>query len=168
MILILRNPVERAYSNWNMRYNDKRIIKHGLMFNSNYNNVLKKLDFDYLADFYLCNSDNHQMIFQKPLDIFHKSRYFEQVKSLMKYFEKEQLKIIIYERMIKNLENTIFEIFRFLNVDELQPSKITPHNVAVYNNRINERTKSRLKEFFDEHNKKLFQLIGVDIPEWNN
>jgi hypothetical protein len=87
LILSLRNPIERAYSQY------KYLVQED----------------NYQQDF-------KQAIKEYP-DILKRGLYFEQIERYLNFFERNQLTIIIFEEMITKEEEKLNEIADFLNLD---------------------------------------------------
>lgn len=87
LVLVLRNPVERAYSQYK----------------------------------YLVQEDNYQEDFGRAIkeypDILERGLYFEQIDRYLNFFEKKQLKILIFEEMINKKDKKLNEISSFLNLN---------------------------------------------------
>jgi len=92
LILTLRNPIDRAYSNFCSHRYYRRI--HRLTFEE----ALKALPFYEAHGHYL--------------------RYLE---VYLKYFDSDQLKIILFDDIVASPETVVEEVFRFLNVDPDKP-----------------------------------------------
>jgi hypothetical protein len=148
LIAITRDPVERAYSNWHMRFTDKRLIIDGIRFNKNNGNILKQLDFNYLIDFYLDNRDNEDLIFQKPLDVIHRSAYTPQLHSIFQHFNSGQVLILSFEDMIGNLQNTLNTLTTFLGVEPSPINTRKIHRSGKYTKVGWDKHKEKLRQFF--------------------
>ena len=44
--------------------------------------------------------------------------YFEQISKYLQFFDKDQIKVVIFEELKSDLQKNISEYYRFLNVDE--------------------------------------------------
>jgi hypothetical protein len=166
LILLLRNPVERAYSNWNMRYAEQRLIIDGLQFNASGFPPLKSLDFDALVDYYLTHHEHSEIIFQKPLDIIHRGRYVDQLENLLRYYAKNQILIMITERFAQNEAEGYETLCRFLNILPFTTTEYPRDSVSTYAYPIPARARAKLQDFYRPYNERLFQLLGFTIPEW--
>jgi hypothetical protein len=165
LILLLRDPVERAFSNWTMRYNDNRLIQQGLVFNRKYGNTLGSLDFDKLLDFYLDNRAVPQ-VFEKPLDVFHRGLYIRQIESLLLFYHREQLLILITERFFKDEQKGYDEVCRFLSIPPFKKRRFERQRVGDYKKEMPRKSWERLREFYLPYNRELFELLGESIQEW--
>jgi len=110
IIIILRDPVERAFSNYVQRVGGGKTYS----FSEAIQEALESKD-----DYY------------KKV-IIDGGRYFEQVERYLNIFGSENVKIIIFEEFIKNPRKIIREILEFLDVDEEPPESLNLlHNVPT-------------------------------------
>jgi len=135
IIMILRNPIERAYSHYLMNLGD---------------GLTSERDFvkEVLADFnksYKGWGISHLYI---ELGL-----YYEQVKRYLELFPRQNVKIILYEDFKNYPEKMLKEIFEFLNVDKnYLPSLGQRYNVSAVPkypkfNQIVKKVYIRLKNF---------------------
>ena len=101
LILILRNPVDRAISAY--RFAVKRNLERDSFMNSIKNESIR------------LQSDNIQILSETTY-IDH-GRYYQQIKNLYKYFNEDKVLIIDYDD-VKNKPNQIIsDVFTFLNIN---------------------------------------------------
>jgi hypothetical protein len=95
IIVILRDPVERAYSHYLMHYHDQ-VVKQSFY------EIIKKIINDEVP----------------PIvsEILNGSLYFEQIKRYYDVFGRNNIKIIIFEEFIINTKQIMEEILSFLNL----------------------------------------------------
>jgi hypothetical protein len=110
LIGILRNPIERAYSDYLM-YFHKGIDKE-----SHFINALSK--------------QNERMNRGDPTGFYISTGFYG--KQLIPYYElfpKEQIKIILFEDLVNNPYSLLRELFLFLDVDpDFCPTELSKHN----------------------------------------
>ena len=105
LICVLRNPIDRAYSAfWQSK-------KMGYDFNNSFEKALEK-ETDYLTNF----SDDYKI--QNNNTYVDHGYYSRQIKDFLKYFDKDNLKIILFEDMINDRESVMKSIFQFMEVDD--------------------------------------------------
>ena len=120
LILCLRNPVERAFSNWLMLW-DAGVEKASFIDAININ--LRQLNY---ADF---NGSNGEKLWKsKPYSIeagekwlrtyLEPGMYGKIFKELYKRFKPHQIKYIFIEDLKTNFDGTIQELFSFLEVEK--------------------------------------------------
>ena len=103
IILILRNPILRAYSSWKM------VTK---MFPTNQDTTFEKtieneMNYDLNENKTFYNSVTHYL--QRGL-------YYKQIKNILKWFKKENLLILISEHVKEHMTETYNEVYSFLNL----------------------------------------------------
>ena len=106
IIIIIRNPVERAFSSyWGL-------VKHGLKisFSDSIRKDFEKLKKDEISDSYLFAGF-----------------YFEQIKKYQEIFGKENVKIIISEEFRNNIEEVVNEVLKFLGLSKMSGIKKEIH-----------------------------------------
>lgn len=125
----------------------------------------------------------------KKRGYLNRSKYYNMIENnILPFFPKENLYFIIQERMKNSTSNEMNKLFKFLNVKELnydfykvssqeainrnldlnKDSEIKSFKVwnTKYNKQINKNIKNQLKDYFIEHNEKLFEFLNYRINEW--
>lgn len=162
IIFCLRNPVERAFSGWNMRINigtEHMGFKEALEENFKQHQKLKFeteeegqiWQVDMLRNDRLENTGNRSYL--------EGGMYSHNLKAYLKYFPIEQIKVIFMEDIQNDLRMTMKEVFAFLGVD---PEFVIP-NIE----KKNTYKKSKIK-FLDPiigKNKKLSKAVSKMIPD---
>ena len=107
IIIILREPVARAYSQWGHLYN---IGAEPLSFEE----ALRQEEARMASEEFrkTCLAVHHGLYYY-----FHTGLYYEQVKRYFDTFGPERVKVIIFEEFIKDPARFCKEIFVFLGVD---------------------------------------------------
>tara|TARA_B110000014_G_C20119440_1_gene592533 strand:+ start:2255 stop:3097 length:843 start_codon:yes stop_codon:yes gene_type:complete len=151
LIGIFRNPVDRAYSNYNL----------GVRMNT------EQLGFGEAIDEEICFMEDHS--FRDTIDrkrsYISKGIYAEQIKLWLDVFPKEQIHIISTEEMQKQPQDTLGKIFRFLDIPEYAIKYPQKQKIAKYEE-MEPSIRKRLLEFYKPHNEKFFQVIKQQF-EWN-
>ncbi len=148
IIFILRNPVDRAISNY--YYN----VNNGIEYRS----IEDALAIDNVVPDY-----NQSTFSVNPFDYLGRSYYYKFLKIYLKYFPKNQIKIIYFQNLISN-SFELQELYSFLNViqinhDDLSVSK----NSSTRENIIPVGLKNNLSEYFSGSLDELKKIIGNDI-----
>ena len=72
-------------------------------------------------------------LIKKKTNIIEKGKYSKYIKRYYKYFPKEQVKVIISERLRKERKEVIKETFAFLGVDSSYvPKDLKEKNIGIY------------------------------------
>ncbi|MEP7109804.1 MAG: sulfotransferase domain-containing protein [Ferruginibacter sp.] len=110
-ILILRNPVRRAFSAF--KYFEKLGVE-------------KRPFADSLSDEF--NKPTKEDHFRYNFTYINHGYYCKQLQTWLKYFRKEQFCILIYEEVFKNPESYIKQVFEFLGVNADFKPRLTRKN----------------------------------------
>jgi len=145
IIIIFRNPVDRAYSNYNLGI--REVLE-------------EKLSFEDAIDDEMNFLDNHS--FRESVDrkrsYLSKGLYDEQIKIWFNIFPKEQIHILSTDDMQKDPKESLLKIFRFLQIPDYTLKTPQKQKAAKYK-KMNDKTRERLLNFYKPHNEKFFQTI---------
>lgn len=111
IIALLRNPVERAFSNY-VIYKNWR---------------MEKMSFDKAVDEEI-KTGRHS--YQQPMQYLHMGKYVDSLKKYFSLFPGNQVRIYLHDEFNKNTKNVIRDIFEYLGVD----SAFVPDLQTKYNN----------------------------------
>ena len=189
LIVVLRNPVERAYSEFHYT------VTLGSELTENFEDVikseLKRIEIgNKKPELKIENTNYKHFTFSHLRD----GLYAQHLERWLKFFSKEQLLVLHTKDLYTNLDQTLAETFEFLNLPKYQIEnrieknkidKIRPlagHEQNVYKNidsktrtlfnvqnypEIKSETRKFLQDFFRPHNEKLFKMIGKRF-DWND
>ena len=147
LIISLRNPVERAFSQWNMR-RDKG--QEPLTF----------LD--------AIKRDQEIGIWQGPRGNAYLARslYAPQLEKVSQLFPREQVFIIKYENFRTDPFPLLDRMFDFLGVPRKSRLKNKQRNVGSYSRKLTSEEREYAGGIFDEDIAKIEALLGWDCPDW--
>lgn len=155
LIVLLRNPIERAYSHYQM---EKRKGREGLSFENAIKHEKLILEHEYIKveekgeDYFSERLTNNSYLTR--------GLYAEQLKRLFVYYDKSQVLIIDSKNFKKNTEVVLKEVYDFLELNQVEGSKLEK-NKNVHNYPLmNEETKSYLEDFYRKPNEELFKLLN--------
>jgi len=156
LIVMLRNPVERAYSHYNHQV---RFDAEPLTFEEALDQEATRLVGEYeeiLADpeYYSFNYQNYS----------YRARgmYADQLSRWFKYFPREQFLILHSEAFYTDTRREFDRVLDFMNVPRWQPSAYRPDNAGKYEPMLS-ATRAYLSDFFAPHNERLYELLGTDF-----
>jgi Sulfotransferase domain len=149
-ILILRHPIERAFSAWNMETKrGKEKLSFAEAIEKEPERCREALPFQHRVYSYL-----------------DRGFYAHQVRRLFNIFGKEQVLIMLSEELKNDHNKTLQRVFEFLGVD----SSFVPPEASVfgheYVDKIENPLRSRLIETFYLDIKELEKLLGRDLSKW--
>ncbi|MFN8336444.1 MAG: sulfotransferase [Cyclobacteriaceae bacterium] len=171
-IMILREPIARAYSGWNMyrSYSPKQIARKMSGSNGHTRNRVYKYLFDKRTafpsfrevvdlelDFISRCSDEGPFILRKGL-------YVDQIKMYYRYFDADQILILAFRDLVTKPNETCNRVLEFLNVNGPACTfNIEPKNQREYPDKITGDDKKILEEFYLEPNRELRELLGREL-----
>lgn len=175
LIALLRNPITRAYSAWQMY---KRFYQKNPGWHYNWNcacgldNALQNLvprkqfgesfleDIEFEID--LINKG------QLPeMSVLSYGFYADQLAPFYRYFKPEQLLIIQSESMRSNTVSYLHQIESHLNIAHhaWSSQEVQPYFEGGYGKSISSQERHILKQFYQPHNEKLFSLLNKEF-DW--
>ena len=154
LIYILREPISRAYSAFNM-YVDKKKGRN----NYNYKNIYNIFESEELDYKNIKNKSNHLIL---------KGYYDEHIDYILTKFPKEKLYICIAEEIQKNENVEYNKIFDFLGVKNMDFKKSNETNSRSYKMGIPKDLETKLYKTFKPHNEKLYNFLGRKIDIWED
>lgn len=145
IVLILRNPVDRAYSAYLMEYNYADI---GFPFEQ-IMAVAAKADSSYW-----------------PYNLFiDAGNYAKYLKMIYKYFPKEQVKVVLCDEIDEDAVKVCQEIFCWLGVDDTFVPEIKVHNPTV---KVGVKAYSKLAINLLKRSPRVRKIAGWFIPSHYN
>lgn len=116
IIILLRNPANRAFSNWHLAHLHKK---------------RETLSFEEALDKEAERYKNRNNLFYWPgVMYFRSGLYFEQVKRYLDTFGKENVKILIFEEFIEQPAEWTKAVYQFLGVDPTFTPQFVQNNAA--------------------------------------
>lgn len=150
-ILLLRNPIDRAYSNWNMQH---RRGKEPLAF----------------MDALLAESDRLAQVHpgqHRTGAYVDRGRYAGQIRRLWTHFRPEQFLILKSEDLKHDLQGSVNRVCAFLEVPALHvPENFGDQHVLPYDNPMSDSARAWLREQLEPEIHDLEQLLGWDCRNW--
>ncbi len=152
IILTLRNPVERAFSHWNMqRQRD-----------------LEDLDFLDAIAAEPTRAAEEAPRQSRRYSYLDRGFYGRQVERLLTFFPREQLHAIRFDDLRADAPGTVAGVCHFLGVEPPARLKVREKNTIAYDRRMTARERSTLLALYADDLQKLEQLLGWDCSDWRN
>ena len=152
LIVILRNPVDRAYSQY----------QHTLSHNNETLSFEKAIELEEKR----CAGEREQMIkdpgfvpkhFRKH-SYLARGTYADQLERWFKHYDRKQFLILATEDLRKNPQRTLDQIFNFLEVPPFQIGDFMDANTRIYE-KMSKDTRKFLVEYFKPHNERLYRML---------
>lgn len=151
LIIILRNPADRAFSHWNMEI-DRNAEKEDFMYciKNEFERVKEALPLQHRVYSYV-----------------DRGFYSKQIKPLFEFFNKKQLLFIKYEEFNRNQERTLKNLFDFLGVDadNYHFEKKQIHKIS-YKRNMTKEEREYLIDLFSNDINELEKTLQWDCSDW--
>ncbi len=154
LIVVLRNPVDRAFSHYNME------VRNGVE-TLPFHEALQ-CEEDRLKD----RTDNYSPG-TKVNKFSYKERglYADQIHTVLLHFPRDQVCVLKYEDLLNDYLSTLKQIYRFLGVDYFFVENVRA-NAFPYKNTMTAIEREYLVDYFSPQVDTLEQLLGWDLSAW--
>jgi len=184
LILCIRNPIERAYSQY---WDNRRQLNEWQSFDEIVDSYIKIKGGKYKKGYFL------------------RGFYHKQILEFLQYFNRQQILILLFDDLIANPEQFYQTVLSFLNINSKHFNldvRKKSNQVKIFSNpcykfflqnyqytrflnrytrrilrignqinfkkpQINQTTKEKLKQVYLEENRKLSDFLGRDLSNWN-
>ncbi|MFX1392248.1 MAG: sulfotransferase domain-containing protein [Promethearchaeota archaeon] len=148
LIILLRNPIDRVYSDYHFLKNYGNINRDKF---PSFEEVIKKEEKKLRKKSKISNR-LHNIILER-------GRYLPYIKNWLRYFPKEQILIIKSEDLFENPHKIINEVFKFLDLPMFQSNEYKKYNVGRYK-MMEEETRKWLINYYKPNNYQLYKFLG--------
>jgi len=150
IIIILRNPISRAYSNWHMeRSRHKENLSFWDAINKEQERCREALPFQH-----------------KVYSYIDKGFYLTQLRRIWRYFPQDQVLILKKECLRDKPRDTLNKLYDFLDVSHKEYIKIKNVRSQPYESTISIREKEYLRSIFEYEIKNIERVLGWDCSDW--
>ncbi len=160
LIVLLRNPVDRAYSQY------YHALDHGFATLS-FENAIEHEEERAARELELImQNEYYYSIEYMEREYLSRGIYVDQLQAWMKLFPREQFLILKSEELYANPAVTIKQVLDFLNLPEAD-LRLGKETYETYNNytysKMDPALRKRLIEYFEPHNARLYDFLGVNF-----
>jgi hypothetical protein len=165
LIALLRNPVERTYSDYQMVARKDR--EHntfeeaiGLREPAEAGKAQPAGKEDENAE------GEEDANLNDDSEYLSRSVYADQLLRWSKFFPREQMLVLKSEDFFENPKETLKLVLEFLGLPEWEPEPSqleNKRNAGRYEDDMDPATRRRLEEYFEPHNRRLYDFLGTDF-----
>ena len=150
LIIILRNPIERAFSQWNMQR------QRG-------SEPLEFLDAIRAEPSRIAQAAPQQL---RKFSYVDRGRYGEQLERAFQLFPRQQFLLIKYEEFRARQKETVEKVFQLLNVPQLRRFRlIEAHNIA-YERQMRGEERAAVFDILRNDIARVETLLNWDCSDW--
>ena len=148
-IIILRNPIERAFSQWNMQRT--RGIE----------------PFDFME---AVREEPRRIAESAPTQLrkfsyIDRGRYAEQLERAFRLFPRERFLVVKYEEFRARQREVVEAVFRFLGLSPLRFRAVEAHDIP-YARKLRDEERVAVREILQSEIGRLEALLGWDCSDW--
>lgn len=154
LIVILRNPVDRAYS----------LYKHQVQRTNEPLSFADAVD----AEAQRLDGEMEKMLADERYFSFHMQHhsylargcYMDQLERWLPHFPREQFLILLMDDLVRDAQGTLREITNWLEIPELEFTGIKRANESIHVEPMDDVVRARLHDYFRPHNARLEEFLG--------
>jgi len=155
IIVMLRNPIDRAYSQYNFQNNTNKTRAYDPL---PFKKALLKED-ERLRKEQKAVENGELTYVYKYFSYIHRGFYSDQLKNLYCYYPKEQVMIIESNQLFQNTDDTLKQVFDFLGLRSNGVKREYKAYNETHKENLPEDAKELLRSIFKEKNEELFVLL---------
>lgn len=174
LIVLLREPISRAFSAWNMFRQFHAILEqvepiwrlqldaHVLEAYVSFASRTPFPDFATAVGEELTAGEAEDCVLP---GFVHRGFYDDQLARIFAVFPREQVFVVQSEMLRSYPSRVLDQVVEFLGLprNEWRHDLFTPHHVGKYVDKIQPTAQSLLQETYSPHNRRLVELLGVDF-----
>lgn len=160
LIVLLRNPVERAYSHYQ---HETRMGLENLPFDQAIEREKSELPGETAK---ILEDDNYHSFIHQNYSYLSRGIYIEQLELWNKFFSMENMLVLKSEDLFSNPAKILEQACTFLGIAKPAFTEFQIHNALPYPGLEPELQKS-LTEYFEPYNTRLYQFLGKNF-DWEN
>jgi len=156
LIALLRNPVDRAYSDYNHKFREAR---ERLSFEEALEAEEERLRGEkekILAD------ESYYSLNHRKYSYLSRGIYVDQLVEWERHFDRDQLLVLKSEDFFENPQESFERVLVFLGLPHSETGASGQRNEGEYDE-MSSATRRRLEAYFEPHNKRLYEFLGVDL-----
>ena len=151
LIVILRNPTERAISHY---FHERRKGRESAPLLEALQDEERRLEPVIANGDYKSPAFRHYSYKQRGL-------YRDQIERYLRYFPKSRMLVLCSERYFADPAGSLREVFEFLEIDPgFRPTDLKPRNIGSNRSAVDAEIYEYLNSYFRPHNQALYHLVG--------
>jgi hypothetical protein len=154
-VFILRNPVERAISNY--WFSHKNGFETLPLADAIYGESARVADFE------------PRKISVSPYAYLKRGRYIDYLRMYARYFDRQQIHVMIYEQVVNNPQ-AAHDLYAFLGIDTTHVPATQFQIINANDDRPHDHLApplaSYMHDYFRDSNAQLFDYLGYAVDEW--
>lgn len=160
LIVLLRNPVDRAFSHY---YNEIRHERESLAleeaFEAEPERLAGEVEKMMEDEKYFSFHHGHHAYLARGI-------YIEQIRQVREYYPEDQLLVLDSDLLFSEPQQTCNHVFHFLGLPPWGIQEFKVHNPGQYKNPMSPELRKKLVAYYSPHNKALYEYLGTRF-DWD-
>lgn len=156
LIVLLRDPVKRAYSHY---FHEVSMGVETLSFEDAILKEEERLDGEFER---LAADETYRSFKFQHFSYLARGMYADQIERWRQYFAPERMLLVNSDDLNLDPLNTFQKVTEFLNLTDCGSIDFSRYHAAAYP-KMDTATKGKLRDYFRPHNRKLYELTGIDF-----
>ena len=157
LIALLRNPVDRAYSHY---HHAVRTAREARTFEEA---VDAEKEWLLGAEDGASEREPHTGAGRARFEYLKRGIYVDQLLRWSEFFDKDQMLVLKSEDFFEREPETLKRVLDFLGLPDWKPETWEIRNEGRYEQEMEPATRKQLEEYFEPHNRRLYEYLGVDL-----
>ena len=150
LIVLLRNPIDRAFAHWNMqRFKDREPLDFLEALKEEPRRIAQPISVE-----------------SRRFSYVDRGFYSGQLERLFNLFPREQVKIVRFEDFRDRKQEALDAIFDFLGLKRIRAGRDKDRNVVPYERAMTAEERKYLFEVFSAEIVKLERMLGWNLSDW--
>jgi len=155
-IVLLRNPVERAFSHYHHQVKKGR---EDLSFEKALDREAQRLE----GEEERLRNPRYRGMNHRRYSYLARGRYAEQLRKWLTYFPRERFLVVKSEDLFANPGPVLEKVARFVGIRGARLEQYPIYNANPAKGPMDPATRRWLSEYFRPHNQELYDLLGMDL-----
>lgn len=152
LVVVLRNPIDRAYSHWNMeRSRNAEYLSFWDAIQSEQKRCREALPYQHRVYSYI-----------------DRGYYLEQLRRLWRYFSKDNVLVLKNEYLKQQPNEALKEVYSFLEINDFKLVNVRDVHSRPYSSKISDKEKEYLRFIYEYEIKGIERELGWDCSKWLN
>ena len=158
IIILLRNPVDRAISHF---FHEKKRQRETLSPEKAFQGEEERIEPEYTK---MLKDPNYHSYIYKNFSYKKRGVYIDQIQRCYQEFPKEQVLVLKCEDFFSNPAKILKSVSIFLEISpDFRPQYFEKFNSGNYTHQISPAVIDGLRDYFSPHNQKLYQYLNCDF-----
>lgn len=154
IIVLLRDPIERAYSHF---YHEVNMGVETLNFENAIREEESRLNNEFAK---LVKDENYRSFNYQHFSYLNRGKYADQIQRWMQHFPSDSILILKSNDLNSDPIQSFHKVTEFLGLRYWENISFNKYHISTYPP-MEEKTKNKLKAYFQVHNQKLYELTQI-------